>query len=188
MTNLPEYGELIEMQLKAIDENGTEDVARLTKELEKKPNDWEVNFDLAMAEKQMAMSRNVLMMQKADWELTRAAETEEDLHPSEVDFSSSRPIFESALKHFEKAQELNPDCYGVSCQMGVIYGNLGDTEKAISCYKKALEEDDEDFSAAYYLGITYKDMGEKALAKAYLLKAQELNPDDEMIAEDLSDL
>ena len=178
-----DFDQIVDLQLRNIDEFGTDDVIRLQKLADERPNDWETLFDLAMAYKQMALNRNMLLCQKAECQLPEDAE-----EIPQVDLSSTRPVFEKALACFEKARQLNPDIYGVDLQLGVIYGNLGDTDKAIASYKRAIDDDPEDFASLYYLGITYKDLGRIEEARSYLLKAKEINPEDEMLNEDLAEL
>ena len=163
---------LINGQIEKIDTVGTDEMIRLRRDLEKDDSDPSQWFDLGLALNQAGIHRDVLVTQR-----------EEMLHPDEeeitVDLSGSAPLYEEALKVFDRVLQMEPDYYGVQTQRGIVCGNLHRLEEAEQCYLKALKDDDEDFSAAYYLGLTYRDMGKEELATKYLALAHELNPDDD---------
>lgn len=232
--------ELIDIDIRTIDQDGGEDCKRIQKELEKSPNDPEVWFNLGMAYVDSAVTRHFLMCRKAEIDAANAArkaeeealakaeeaEGEEDNEftgseeaaeesVSEIDdvadkeddapFSSeeddsiadsscregncgcgggtpdfldidpveARPFCEKAIECFQHTLQLEPEYYGVQCQMGVTYVYMKEYVLAQECFKKAVEEDEEDFSAIYYLGQTYHAMGNEAMAKHYFELAEE---------------
>lgn len=165
---------LIEGQIEKIDTVGTDEVLRLRHDLESNADDPSQWFDYGLALNQAGMHRDVLVTQR-----------EAMLHPDDeevkVDLSGSVPLYEEALKVFDKVLAMEPGYYGVHTQRGIVNGNLHHMEAAEQCYLQALEDDDEDFSAAYYLGLTYRDMGDEEKAQKYLALARELNPDDDAL-------
>ncbi|MBP5540887.1 MAG: hypothetical protein J6X88_04475 [Bacteroidales bacterium] len=165
---------LIEGQIEKIDTIGTDEMIRLRRDLEKDDSDPSQWFELGLALNQAAMNRDVLVMQREEM----LHPGEEELHP---DTSGSTPIYEEALRVFDKVLAMEPDYYGVQTQRGIVCGNLHRLEDAERCYLQALADDEEDFSAAYYLGLTYRDMGNEASARKYLALAHELNPDDDSL-------
>lgn len=171
---------LIEGQIRKIDTVGTDDVARLRRDLEDNADDPSQWFDYGLALSQAAMNRDALV-----------ARREELLHPDEkeveVDLSGSIPLYEEALRAYDRVLQMEPDYYGVQTQRGIVCGNLHRMEEAERCYLKALEDDEEDFSAAYYLGLTYRDMGDEEKAQKYLTLARELNPGDDALTNALGE-
>ena len=148
--------------------NGSDDVTRLRKELEKTPEDAEMWFELGLAYNQAGLQYD---MEHEGEPLPESGE-EVTLH---VNVTAVRPLYEESLKAFDKVAELEPDYYGVACQKGIVYGNMHDLENAEACYLQALKDDDEDFTAAYYLSIVYGDMGKADLAEEYARLAEKLN-------------
>ena len=148
--------------------NGSDDVTRLRKELEKTPDDAEMWFELGLAYNQAGLQYD---MEHEGEPLPESGE-EVTLH---VNVTAVRPLYEESLKAFDKVAELEPDYYGVACQKGIVYGNMHDLENAEACYLQALKDDDEDFTAAYYLSIVYGDMGKADLAEEYARLAEKLN-------------
>ena len=148
--------------------NGSDDVTRLRKELEKTPDDAEMWFELGLAYNQAGLQYEDMAVRLA---LLESGE-EVTLH---VNVTAVRPLYEESLKAFDKVAELEPDYYGVACQKGIVYGNMHDLENAEACYLQALKDDDEDFTAAYYLSIVYGDMGKADLAEEYARLAEKLN-------------
>lgn len=89
-----------------------------------------------------------------------------------VQDEKSRAFYNKALECYRKVLQLEPQYYGVLCQMGLVYSYLNEHDEAVNAFKRALEQD-EDYSAAYYLGHLYMEMGDEAAARLYLQKAQE---------------
>ena len=84
----------------------------------------------------------------------------------------SRDLYAKALECYRKVICLEPEYYGVLCQMGLIHSYLSQNDEAIAAFKRAIEQD-EDYSAAYYLGHLYIEMGDETQGRLYLQKAQE---------------
>lgn len=175
---------LIDGQIEKIDTVGTDDVARLRRDLQDNPDDPSQWFDYALALNQAAMHRDILLEERAKLLATNTDDadapvlTPAEKHP-EIDPDGSLPLLEESLKAFDHVLEMEPEYYGVQTQRGIVYGNMHRYPEAVECFLQALKDDDEDFSAAYYLGLTYRDMGDEANAEKYLALAQELNPDNE---------
>jgi protein O-GlcNAc transferase len=72
-----------------------------------------------------------------------------------------------------KGQDLLP----VYNNLGYLYAETGDNEKAISFFLKALELNEGDVNIYHNLSLLYEKMGQKEKANQYLVKAVELKPD-----------
>ncbi len=160
--------------------NGSDDVTRLRKELEKTPDDAEMWFELGLAYNQAGLQYEDMAVRLAELQYDMEHEGEPLPESGEevtlhVNVTAVRPLYEESLKAFDKVAELEPDYYGVACQKGIVYGNMHDLENAEACYLQALKDDDEDFTAAYYLSIVYGDMGKADLAEEYACLAEKLN-------------
>ncbi len=188
--------EAIARQIEKLDTQGSDEMMRLKRDLEKFPDDASQWFDLGLAISQAAIQRDQLVVEQARMKLaveaakaaaerpeeeSEAAEEEEELELdlSTVDLSGSVPMTEEALAAFDKVLQLEPDYYGVQTQKGILLANLHRYDEAERCFLQALEDDEEDFSAAYYLALAYRDRGNDAEAEKYFALAAELNPDDE---------
>lgn len=177
---------LIDGQIEKIDTVGTDDVARLRRDLQDNPDDPSQWFDYALALNQAAMHRDILLEERAKLlapntdDADAPVVTPAEKHP-EIDPDGSLPLLEASLKAFDHVLEMEPEYYGVQTQRGIVYGNMHRYPEAVECFLQALKDDDEDFSAAYYLGLTYRDMGNEELARKYLALAHDLNPDDDSL-------
>ena len=170
----------LQRQLEQITAQGSDEVVRLRKELEKTPDDAELWFELGISLNQSALHYEELAVRKAEMQYDREHGDESQPGDAEgvtirVDISAVRPVYQQSLEAFDKVLELNPDYYGVACQKGVVYGNMHDLENAERCYLQALEDDDEDFTAAYYLSQVYAEMGKTELAAKYQQMSDDLN-------------
>lgn len=175
----PTMIKMLEGRMRHLCEQGSDDVQRLDKELERAPGDAELWFESGLAHNQSGLQYLDMAFEKARLEYFEAhPEAEEEPEHLDVDAPQAWAMFNAALAAFDKVLELEPEYYGVQCQRGVALGNMQRYEEAEQCYLKALEEDEEDFSAAYYLACTYRDMGDEERAAKYFALAQELNPDE----------
>lgn len=160
----------IDEQIAKLDNEGSDDIIRLRRDLEKIPDDASLWFDLGIALNQAAMQRDYLVIERAQL-------LNPDADHVEVDCAGSTPIFEQALEAYAKTLELEPDYYGVQTQRGIVFANLHRLDEAEQAYLQALREDDEDFSAAFYLSQVYADKGDEVSAQKYAALARQLNPD-----------
>lgn len=67
-------------------------------------------------------------------------------------------------------------------ELGTVYAQLGQTEKAQESFKKALAGEEDYVRARYNLGVLYYRQGNYAQAEEYLRRAAELEPDSADIA------
>lgn len=72
-----------------------------------------------------------------------------------------------------KGQDLLP----VYNNLGYLYAETGDNEKAISFYLKALKLNEDDVNIYHNLSLLYEKTGQKDKANEYLAKVVELKPD-----------
>ncbi len=70
-----------------------------------------------------------------------------------------------AIKHYQKALEVNPDNFTVSYNLGIAFFRIGENEKAIKSFKKATEIKPDIYMTWCYLGIASFNLGlnEKAI-------------------------
>jgi Flp pilus assembly protein TadD len=126
-----------------------------------------------------------------------------DLIVYELNYYLRNGQFEEAENNLKLAIEKEPMNKQLHFSLGVVYDNLGQTDKAAIAYEEAIEIDPDYFDAVYNLGALYFNQGvemnnaaneiednkkyeaKKAEAKAsfvealpYLEKAHELDPKD----------
>ncbi len=68
---------------------------------------------------------------------------------------------EDAEKYFLKALEINPENAEIRHNLGVVYSNMGNTEKAIEEIEKAIEIQPGFFVAYRSLVVIYEGTGDK---------------------------
>jgi tetratricopeptide (TPR) repeat protein len=85
----------------------------------------------------------------------------------------------SALANLSKAVERGPGNPKPLNLAGIVYGKLGETDKAESLFRKALELDSADASANFNLGMILWEAGEEQSAHGHWLKALKRLPQDE---------
>ena len=161
---------IIDRQIEKLDTVGSDDMIRLRREIEQHTGDPANWFDLGIAINQAALQRSHLLTERAQL-------LDPGVGECDADTGSSIPLYERALEAFHKVLELEPQYYGVWCQIGTVYGNMQRYDDAETCYRRALQEDDEDFSAAYFLGCVLRDKGDEEQARHYFALAHDLNPD-----------
>tara|TARA_Y100000590_G_scaffold291440_1_gene328183 strand:- start:568 stop:2181 length:1614 start_codon:yes stop_codon:yes gene_type:complete len=76
---------------------------------------------------------------------------------------------------YERALEINPNAAEVYNNLGMIYKELGDREKALSYIEKAIDINPNIEDAHNILGLIYKDTGEIEKAEAFFNKSIEIN-------------
>lgn len=84
-----------------------------------------------------------------------------------------------AIKEFRRAVELGykPKDPTEAKQLGDIYGDAEEYDKALEFYKMAIAYDAKDVDAQMKTGLVYMFMGDSVSAKPYLVKVLELLPD-----------
>jgi tetratricopeptide (TPR) repeat protein len=85
----------------------------------------------------------------------------------------------SALTNLSKAIERGPGNPKPLNLVGIVYGKLGEPDKAESLFRKALELDSTDASANFNLGMILWEAGEVRPAHGHWLKALKRLPHDE---------
>ena len=85
----------------------------------------------------------------------------------------------SALGNLSKAIERGPGNPKPLNLAGIVYGKLGEPDKAESLFRKALEIDSADASANFNLGMILWEAGETRPAHGHWLKALKKLPHDE---------
>lgn len=82
-----------------------------------------------------------------------------DLIVYELNFYLRNGKFEEAESNLKLAIEQEPDNKQLHFSLGVVYDNLGETEKAAAAYNDAIAVDPEYFDAVYNLGALYFNKG-----------------------------
>jgi serine/threonine protein kinase/tetratricopeptide (TPR) repeat protein len=86
---------------------------------------------------------------------------------------------EQAARDFQKALEINPQCYEASLEMAnIYYFNLGESKKAEEAYNKTIKLRPEYWQGYQYLAYFYWRANRLPEAEAKLLKIIELKPSD----------
>ncbi|MDA3819425.1 MAG: tetratricopeptide repeat protein [Candidatus Delongbacteria bacterium] len=85
--------------------------------------------------------------------------------------------YNTALKYYNKALEINPDYADVWKDLGVVYGQTGNFEKALECFNKVHQIKPKDEQAILNLGITYQNMGEIQKSIPYFKQVLDKNPE-----------
>ena len=83
-----------------------------------------------------------------------------------------------ALELYNQILEINPGHQGAHNNLGVLFKELGEPQKAKDCYEKAIEIDPNYVTAYNNLGIIFKELGEPQKAKDCYEKAIKINPND----------
>lgn len=76
-----------------------------------------------------------------------------------------------SIKYFKRSIEIEPKMSFSHTNLGVVYSNMGEHEKAEASYLKALSISRNDMTANNNLAALYRKMGESTLAEKYQKKA-----------------
>ena len=94
--------------------------------------------------------------------------------------------FEGAIDFLEQLLEGQPDDDEVVYNLGVVYGEVDQTDQAISYMRRALELNPDNASALNYIGYTWAERGENLdEAEEMIMRAIELRPEDGFIVDSL---
>ena len=81
-----------------------------------------------------------------------------------------------AQNYYQKILALDPNYVKAHNNLGIIFQDLGDFQKAKSCCEKAIEIDPNYIDAYNNLGFIFKDLGDFQKAKSCYEKAIEIDP------------
>lgn len=87
--------------------------------------------------------------------------------------------YDEAEVYLLKALSLSPDNYYIQDSVAWLYYKLQDYEQALSYMQDVIANGAEDSVVAYHIGMIYYKLENKDFARDYLLKAVELNTDEE---------
>ncbi len=96
-----------------------------------------------------------------------------------------RDAFEKALKEYIAAQEYNYDFPTAKLNLGNLYYNLKNYDKAIYLFKEVIKQDSELYQAQLNLAYLYNDIGKKEEAVLLFKEYLENNKEDGTIMYDL---
>ncbi len=85
--------------------------------------------------------------------------------------------FENALAEYVTAQESLADQPAAHLNLGAVYANLGEVDKALEAYQTALRLDPEFVPAKINLAMLHDQRGDKEKAEAQFRRVVELEPD-----------
>ena len=94
----------------------------------------------------------------------------------------------SAIKSTENAKLAAPFDIGVAFQLGILYYQNNDLNKAQTEFERAISLDESYSNARYFLGLVYDKKGDKEKSTVEFQKILELNPDNEEIKNILKNL
>lgn len=177
-----DFVKMLEREMEMLRQNKSLDCQHAMHEVEVRPKDAEAWFEYGLLLVQEGLRYEQLAFEKARHlyimehpEMDSDTTIELDLNIPELAEFHVR-----AIECFDKVLVLDPDYYGVQCQRGIAYANIGQYSQAEEAFLQALKDDDEDAAAAYNLAHTYRDMGKEDKASEYFELAQRLNPDDDL--------
>ena len=90
--------------------------------------------------------------------------------------SQQKGNFEVAKNLYNKILEVEPNFIDAQNNLGNVFKELGENQKAISCYEKAIEIDPTFLSAHNNLGVLFNKLEEKQKAISCYEKAIEIDP------------
>ena len=93
-----------------------------------------------------------------------------------------------AIEKMEIAKTLNPFDIGLAFQLGILYYNDKQFEKARAEFERAIGLNENYSNARYFLGLIYDRQDKKAEAISQFEKIAELNPDNEEVKKILANL
>ncbi len=94
----------------------------------------------------------------------------------------------TAVQHFTKARDLNPENADTYNDLGITYLMLEDYEKAKSAFSSGLYKQPDNVDLLCNMGITHIYSGQFELASKFLEKAQQLKPDSAAVRAALVEL
>lgn len=97
---------------------------------------------------------------------------------------------DKAIESFEKAIEISPGYAKAYQNLGVAYYETEQFQQAIDNFEKyiALYQGEIDETIFYTMALSYKQLGNKDMAQQYLQKVIEINPNNELVKENLKDM
>ena len=80
----------------------------------------------------------------------------------------------SALFYFEKAVSLKADYTDALNNIGSVYGNKGQFQKALSYFEKSYAVDPNNVMTNRFIGMTWNNLGNQVMGTQFLQRAEEL--------------
>lgn len=93
---------------------------------------------------------------------------------------SNNSVRQTTFDNLQQSPEIDPNHPSILYQLGILYYDQGDTDKAISYFKKAIANDPQNWQACYNLGAIYYSQGKVDEAISYYQKALAENPNDDI--------
>ncbi|MFH1057209.1 MAG: tetratricopeptide repeat protein [Pseudomonadota bacterium] len=83
-----------------------------------------------------------------------------------------------AVAEYEKGLLISPEEPNLLNSLGVTYGHLGQSDKALECFERARQAAPQDFMARFNLGFALMGLGRVQQARAHLEESLALEPDN----------
>lgn len=109
-----------------------------------------------------------------------------DIHKLLGQLAKKQGHLDQALDHLSKAALINEMDVEAWVEMGDIYVNQNETEKALNAYREACNRDDKNYLAFYKSGLLLRDLKDYQGAEKMLRIASELSPKDASIRRQLA--
>ena len=81
----------------------------------------------------------------------------------------------------KKAIQINPNYVEAHNNLGTVFTQLGEHQKAISCYEKAIQIQPNHVNAHNNLGAVFKQLGEHKKAISYFQKTNSVASKEELL-------
>jgi len=91
-------------------------------------------------------------------------------------YGEEKQDLSSAVRHLNKAYEMNPNDYETLRLLGVAYGFSGRSDQAIRFFKQALQMKAGEARSYYNLGAAYMQNGQLDSGQVYMERAKEIDP------------
>lgn len=95
---------------------------------------------------------------------------------------------EKAVKSVEEAKRSAPFDIGIAFQLGLLYYQTGDLERAAGEFDRAISINDNYSNARYFLGLIHDRRGDKANALRQFEKIEQLNLDNQEVKKIIANL
>lgn len=95
-----------------------------------------------------------------------------------MDMTTKNSSEQTVFNNLQQSPEIDSKHPSLHYQLGTIYYDQGDTEKAISYFKRAITSDPQNSQASYNLGAIFYSRGRVDEAILYYQKALDGNPND----------
>lgn len=144
---------------------------------------------LLLAEDKANEKNQILEQAKAQFE--KAVQLKSDYSPARFQIAmvyQAQGKTTEELQALEDAKKFSPNDVGLAFQIGIVYYQQKDYQKAKTELERAIGLDSNYANAIYFLGLTYDKLGLKDQAIVQISKVSDLNPDNAELKKVLDNL